>query len=67
MNGWEFLHEYNLLDKEIKGHSVIILLSTSDNPKDEARAKALGFVSEYIQKPLTKEKMEAIIANYFKE
>ena len=67
MNGWEFLDEYNLLDKELKGRSVIILLSTSDNPKDEARAKALGFVSDYISKPLTKEKMEAIIAKYFKE
>src|SRR5687768_7642245 len=31
MNGWEFLKEYNLLDKELQSGAVIIMLTTSDN------------------------------------
>src|SRR5277367_4170839 len=31
MNGWEFLKEYNLLDKQLQSKAVIIMLTTSDN------------------------------------
>jgi CheY-like chemotaxis protein len=67
MNGWEFLQEYDKLDKEIQSQVVIIMLTTSDNPDDTLRAKAWDFVSDYITKPLTKEKMLEIIDSYFKE
>ena len=65
MNGWEFLKEYNLLDNELKNKPVIIMLTTSDNPDDTARAKQIGFVSDYITKPLTNEKVKSICAKYF--
>ncbi len=66
MNGWEFLKEYNRLDKKLQSHVIIIMLTTSDNPDDEARSKTWNFVSDYITKPLTKEIMEDIIKKYFK-
>ena len=66
MNGWEFLQEYNKLDKELQSHAIIIMLTTSQNPDDEARAKTWPFVSDYVTKPLTKEIMQDIVNKYFK-
>ena len=58
MNGWEFLEEYNRLDKELQSRAIIIMLTTSQNADDVAKAKTWSFVSDYITKPLTKEKMK---------
>jgi CheY-like chemotaxis protein len=66
MNGWEFLKEYNRLGKNLQSNVIIIMLTTSDNPDDEARSKTWNFVSDYITKPLTKEIMKDIIKKYFK-
>src|SRR5687768_15477579 len=57
MNGWEFLKEYNCLDKDLQGRAVIIMLTTSDNDDDVEKANSWSFISDYITKPLTKEKM----------
>jgi CheY-like chemotaxis protein len=65
MNGWEFLKEYNLLDKGLQSKALIIMLTTSDNPDDKIKAKAFSFVSDYITKPLTKEIVNVIVARYF--
>jgi CheY-like chemotaxis protein len=65
MNGWEFLEEYNRLDKNIQSEIMIIMLTTSDNPDDETRAKRWRGISDYITKPLTKEKMKDIAKKYF--
>jgi len=66
MNGWEFLKEYNQLDNKLQSEVIVIMLTTSDNPDDEAKAKTLDYVSDYITKPLIKEKMEVIVNKYFK-
>lgn len=66
MNGWEFLQEYNQLEKKLQSKVIIIMLTTSDNPDDEAKAKTWSFVSDYITKPLTKKIMEDIIKKHFK-
>jgi CheY-like chemotaxis protein len=65
MNGWEFLEEYERLDKRSQGKIVIIMLTTSDNIDDLERAKKWSFVSDYITKPLTKETMKEISNKYF--
>ena len=67
MNGWEFLQEYNELEKELQSRVIIIMLTTSDNPDDEERAKTGNFISDFITKPLTKEKMNTITNKYFNE
>ena len=66
MNGWEFLKEYNKLDKALQSRAIIIMLTTSDNPDDVAKANTNSFVSDYITKPLTKKIMKDIIEKYFK-
>ena len=65
MNGWEFLQEYNRLDKELQTRAIIIMLTTSENPNDKLRAKTWDFVRDYISKPLTREIMREIIATHF--
>jgi CheY-like chemotaxis protein len=67
MNGWEFLQEYNGLDKELQSKAIIIMLTTSENPVDEERAKQWNFVSDYVTKPLTKQLMKDISRKYFIE
>ena len=67
MNGWEFLKEYNQLDKALQSRAIIIMLTTSDNPDDVAKANTNNFVSDYITKPLTKEIMEDINKKYFSQ
>ena len=65
MNGWEFLTEYDQLDAAIQCKAIIIMLSTSENPSDHAKAKAWSFVSDYITKPLTKKHLEEVVKKYF--
>jgi len=65
MNGWDFLQEYEQLDKELQSRVIIIMMTTSDNDDDIARAKTWSFVSDYITKPLTEEIMKGIIKKYF--
>ncbi len=65
MDGWEFLEEYNNLDKELQGHIVVTMLTTSENPDDEARARTLDIVAEFKTKPLTYEILEEITEKYF--
>ncbi|CAN5620245.1 response regulator [soil metagenome] len=65
MNGWEFLEEYNKLDKSLQSKVIIIMLTTSNSDADKARAKSWNFVSDYITKPLTKQLVENILDKYF--
>ena len=65
LDGWDFLEKYNQLDKELQDLVVIIMLSTSGYPEDIERAMSYSCVSDYIIKPLTKEKLENIIKRYF--
>ena len=65
MNGWEFLEEYNRFDSELHSDVIIIMLTTSDNLDDLARAKNWAIVSDYITKPLTRAMMKEIADKYF--
>jgi CheY-like chemotaxis protein len=65
MNGWEFLKEYSRLDEDLQREVMIIMLTTSGNPDNIARAKALNIVADFITKPLTKEILEEINKKYF--
>ena len=66
LDGWGFLEEYEKLPKSESGLTVIIVLSSSTNPKDREKASSIGFVGDFVSKPLTKEKINDIITTYFK-
>ena len=67
MNGWEFLEQYSNLDKQHKANVVIVMLTTSLNPDDRAKASKIPDVSGFETKPLTAEKLQYILKKYFPE
>lgn len=60
MNGWEFLEEFNMMDKKIQEKAVIVMLTNSENPIEIKKAKEYTFVYDYLTKPLTHEMVEKI-------
>ena len=65
MNGWEFLQEYNKLNIAQKAKIIIIMLTTSLNPADEAKANNINDVVAFKSKPLTADALEEILNKYF--
>ena len=66
MNGWEFLGIYNGLDENLKSRAIVIMLTTSANPDDVAKAKTWNCVSEYRTKPLSQPVLDDVFERYFK-
>lgn len=62
---WEFLQQYAQLENELQLRAIIIMLTTSENAEDIAKANSWNFVSDFITKPLTKEKMNIVSEKYF--
>ncbi|HEX8517177.1 MAG TPA: response regulator [Bacteroidia bacterium] len=59
LDGWEFLEEFEKLC--LSNPLLIYICSSSISPDDISRAKNLRAVSDYIIKPVTKEKIIEII------
>jgi CheY-like chemotaxis protein len=62
MDGFEFLEEFYKLKKLNSTKTKVIILTSSDSNKDLERAKSFN-IAGYINKPLTKEKLEKIFKN----
>lgn len=61
MNGWQFLEEYTKLNPILGKKITIYICSSSISPDDIARSKTINAVSDYIIKPLTKDKLIAMV------
>ncbi|MDP3471321.1 MAG: response regulator [Algoriphagus sp.] len=55
MDGWGFLEVFQELPQEQKDHFKVVIVSSSLNPEDHARAKSCQDLIGYIQKPLDAE------------
>ncbi len=64
MNGYEFLEQYSKFPHAVKAKSVILMLTTSLHPDDIKRAESNPLVVRFINKPISKNKLE-IIQNEF--
>jgi len=67
MDGWEFIEAYKKLDTVNKEEITIVMLSSSFNPADKAKAESIEQISDFKQKPMSKEALLEIIATYFPE
>lgn len=67
MDGWEFLEEYEKLKVNQKGKVVIVMLTTSLNPADKARAEQRLMHGSFQFKPLTLEMIEDILQTHLPE
>lgn len=67
MNGWEFLEEYKKFSDKQRANVVLIMLTSSLNPDDEARAKTYSDISGFKNKYLDKETLDEILHEHFFE
>ena len=61
MDGWEFLNEYIALEPAMKKKIKLYIFSSSISPHDIERANSIGSVSDFIIKPLSKERFKAML------
>lgn len=64
MNGFEFLQAYAQRPARENPTVVIIMLTTSLNPKDVAQMQGLP-IAGYLTKPLTRDKVYHVLQEYF--
>jgi len=61
MDGWQFLDGFVSINSPNTKKIVIYICSSSISPYDVDRAKSISVVSDYIVKPITKDKLIEII------
>ncbi len=64
MNGFEFLDAYQQMKGQFKQPVIIVMLTSSLNPKDVSRAQAAG-ATDFLDKPLTTDKLNNVLGKYF--
>lgn len=67
MDGFEFLKKYIMLEPKLGKKITIYVVSSSISPTDIARINQIQAVTDYIVKPITKEKFEKIVRVLIKE
>ncbi len=65
MNGWEFLEAFTALPESQRGAVIVIMLTTSLNPEDRAKADQWEALSEFFHKPLEKDALNQFFEQYF--
>jgi len=63
MDGWEFLTEYKEFYTALASKNQLYIVSSSISPYEMERSKSISVVSEFIIKPLVKEKFLEILEN----
>nr|WP_294775723.1 response regulator [uncultured Flavobacterium sp.] len=61
MDGWQFLDEFTSLEKQKTNKIIIYVCSSSISPHDIIKARKMSAVSDFIIKPVTKDKFSEII------
>lgn len=61
MDGWEFLKEYQEIYQSFARTNELYIVSSSISPHEMERSKSIPVVSEFIIKPLVKEKFLEIL------
>ncbi|AOZ98982.1 response regulator [Flavobacterium commune] len=67
MDGWQFLDQFTTLAPKIDKKITIYICSSSISPSDVELAKKNNLVSDYIIKPITKEKLIDLLKNIIEE
>lgn len=67
MNGWEFLEHFHALQNDTSGSAVVVMLTTSLNPDDRARAESYPEVRSFTYKPLTESRLGELLREFYPE
>lgn len=60
INGYDFLREFSNFPTEMKDKCKVVILSSSESPKDLSLMSQSENVKDYIFKPLTKKELEGL-------
>lgn len=60
MDGFQFVDEFRKLSPQITKDVKIMLLTSSINPLDQQKSTAISHITNYMNKPLTKEHLSKI-------
>ena len=66
MNGWQFLNRYIQFKSEIEKKILIYIVSSSNNPDDFIQAKSIFEVTDYLVKPVNRDKYASILHSFHK-
>ena len=66
MNGIQFMEAYQQLPAEEQRAVVVVMLTTSVSPRDQQRVQELP-IADYLDKPLTQQQVERVLAQHFAE
>ena len=61
MNGFEFLQAYEHLRAERRSSAVVVMLTSSPDPDDHARALSFASVRGYVTKPLSRDSAAGLV------
>jgi CheY-like chemotaxis protein len=61
MDGWQFLEAYIAIKPKMGKKITIYMISSSVDPADTERAKAISELSDYIVKPITPERFKELL------
>jgi CheY-like chemotaxis protein len=65
MNGWQFLNRYIKFKSEIEKKIMIYIVSSSNNPDDVIQAKSILEVTDYLIKPINRDKYASILNSFY--
>lgn len=65
MDGWQFLEEFHVIKPKVEKKIIIYIVTSSISPDDIRRSKGYNEVSDYIIKPITKEKLIEILKDLY--
>ncbi|KAF2339724.1 response regulator [Flavobacterium nitrogenifigens] len=60
MDGYGFLEQYAKFSEVVRTRSIILMLTTSLHPDDITRAQNNPFVARFINKPISRDKLDMI-------
>jgi CheY-like chemotaxis protein len=64
MDGWDFLDEFAQLNHDLDKKITIYMVSSSNNQKDVERAKRFDEVTDYLIKPVTRDKLTLLFNEF---
>ena len=64
-NGFVFVEEFDNLDEAIKSKSIVLMFSTSQNPKDVKKSESYKTIKDMLIKPLDENIMKTLIEKFF--
>jgi CheY-like chemotaxis protein len=61
MNGFDFLEAYEKLAAANQAEAVVVMLTSSPDPRDRSRAETFGTVRGYVTKPIDKATASSLV------